>query len=115
MTLLCHLCDQPVDDGCTCGTCKYCGRPKHACAVVVDERFPEAARDAYLAAGLETAAKCDRGQGRDLYETASPVSPGWNLSRAVFSDFWNGDIPTGLGPTFYRELEKRRMRHGARA
>ena len=112
--MTCRFCGESLVDGCACPPCRYCGRPKHECAEPVDVRFPEAARDAYRANGMDTAAKCDRGQEQDLRLTVSAGRFGWNVSRAVFHEEWSGDgPPEGLSADFYRQFERRGMRRPA--
>ena len=57
--------------------CRYCG--KRHCFVEITDGWPEAAREAYEAAGLSTAATCGRGQSRDMKDTG-----GWCYARAFY-------------------------------
>lgn len=71
-------------------SCNYCRRPLEQCREPVDERFPQAAQDAYREAGYTTAATCDEGQRRDLMKVIDAQGHRWCWDRARFNRGWSG-------------------------
>lgn len=86
-------------------TCVDCHRPLAECRVPVDEHWPAEAREAFAAQGYTMAARCPKGQSRDMART------GWCLDRAVRSEYWRGPVPTGVTmDAEYVHARRERMR-----
>jgi len=68
-------------------TCASCLQPLRVCHEPVDNRFPEAAREAYARAGYGSAPTCAEGQLRDMQRI------GWCWDRARQHPEWRGTPP----------------------
>jgi len=81
--------------------CDHCGE---SCAVRVDDRFPAAARQAYLVRSRTWAATCNKGQ------TIEMAKLGWCVDRAVSHPEWTGGVPYGVHPSLVQNRTRTKKR-----